>query len=74
LERPVGELEAICGQQHGTEHNVPIRWTPPQTATEWEAEKHSPNDRPRLRLTVGAAIFALALVVIAVYAITRAVP
>lgn len=24
--RPKGELEALCHQQHGTDHHVPIHW------------------------------------------------
>lgn len=26
MPRPVGELEALCHQQNGTDHQVPIHW------------------------------------------------
>ena len=74
LERPGGELEAICGKQHGTDHNVPIHWTPAPTAREWEEAKNAPTSRPRSPVTVGVALFALALVALAVYSIIDAIP
>ena len=64
LERPAGQLEAICGEQHGTEHHVPIRWTPAPTPEAWEVAKNSPMERSPI--TVGIVILSLAFVALAV--------
>ena len=73
LERPAGELEAICGKQHGTDHNVPFHWTPAPTVRKWQEAKNSPISRPRAPVTIGVVLFALAVVACAVYALIDAI-